>query len=220
MSLSATHFIDRAEAAYIADVSEGDIDHFLAEQILPDSLARTGENASIARLATPFIAFYFRAEQASSVPFRRQVIETIAERIVPVGTQPSETSPSDADLQFGHDNPAQALVDLKAFFNDARARAKLVDHALRCIASEQSILRGLPVFRGTRIPIDSILATLDEGSPFERITDSYPNLTPELIEAARVYWRVRPRRGRTPTLAELNPTWILLSKQTGTLAST
>ncbi|MEX3776570.1 DUF433 domain-containing protein [Pseudomonas sp. MYb118] len=63
------------------------------------------------------------------------------------------------------------------------------------VVSDPEILGGMPVIRGSRLPIENLLATVDEGVPFETIRDDYPFLTPEMIEHARLYQKSHPRRG-------------------------
>ena len=40
------------------------------------------------------------------------------------------------------------------------------------------LVDGTPVFRGTRVPLDVVTASLDNGIPFERVQASYGFLTP------------------------------------------
>lgn len=55
------------------------------------------------------------------------------------------------------------------------------------IESNPEIMRGKPVFRGTRIPVDRILRKLGEGATREELLDGYPRLQPEDIQAALLY---------------------------------
>ncbi|MFV3329904.1 DUF433 domain-containing protein [Pseudomonas sp. NY15437] len=60
------------------------------------------------------------------------------------------------------------------------------------------IMGGVPVFRGTRIPIDMILGSLDAGYSLEEILDDYPQLSAEKIQQARLYRLAHPR-GELPS---------------------
>jgi len=71
-----------------------------------------------------------------------------------------------------------------------------IDAALQAVSVDEEVMGGLPVFRGTRVPIDFVLASVEEGIDFKRLQNSYPFLTVELIEAATIYAQVRPRRPR------------------------
>ena len=46
------------------------------------------------------------------------------------------------------------------------------------------ICGGRPVFRGTRVPMRTVLASLAEGDSFEQILASFPTLTQENLRAA------------------------------------
>jgi len=46
------------------------------------------------------------------------------------------------------------------------------------------ICGGQPVFRGTRVPLRTVLASLAEGDSFEQILASFPTLTQENLRAA------------------------------------
>ncbi|WP_409993946.1 DUF433 domain-containing protein [Roseateles albus] len=74
---------------------------------------------------------------------------------------------------------------------------------------DDETMGGVPVFRGTRVPLDVVTASLDKGIPFERVRASYPFLTPELADAARAYQLAHPRSGLRSSIAEANPDWTI-----------
>lgn len=49
------------------------------------------------------------------------------------------------------------------------------------------VMRGKPVIRGTRIPVEIILRKLSEGATDADLLDAYPRLTQEDIRAALAY---------------------------------
>ena len=63
------------------------------------------------------------------------------------------------------------------------------------------IQRGEPVLRGTRVTVSSIAAITEGGSSIAEILRHYPSLTAEQVEAAGLYAKAHPRRGR-PSLPE------------------
>lgn len=82
----------------------------------------------------------------------------------------------------------------------ARARisegaAKLA-RAKRNIVSDSAVLGGEPVFRGTRVPVYDIAASVRKGIPEERIRAAYTVLGEEAIEQALLYAEAFPPRGR------------------------
>jgi len=55
------------------------------------------------------------------------------------------------------------------------------------IEMNPNILGGKPVFKGTRLKVETVLRELTHGTPHAQIMKSYPNATPELIKAALFY---------------------------------
>lgn len=60
------------------------------------------------------------------------------------------------------------------------------------IQVDPGVMGGVPVFAGTRVPIDIVLASLDKGISLERVAAAYPCVTPESVQAARAYKRLKP----------------------------
>ena len=67
------------------------------------------------------------------------------------------------------------------------------------------VMGGLPVFAGTRLPIDMATTSLDKGLSMERVVDPYPFATPRPVEAVKVYLLVHPRRVRRRSLVWCAP---------------
>jgi uncharacterized protein (DUF433 family) len=90
---------------------------------------------------------------------------------------------------------------------------KAIERAQELITVDPEILGGTPVFAGTRVPVDTIMASLKKGIDRKRIFGSYPFLTDEHLEAARVYSEGCPRRGR-PTKSSAAPSsWKIKSSR-------
>lgn len=93
------------------------------------------------------------------------------------------------------------------------AQAKEIAQALQVVSTAEEVMGGLPVFRGTRVPIDIVLGSLEEGTPFSDLQDSYPFLTEELIATAKIYARLYPQRARPRSIAEVHPDWKVKTKK-------
>ncbi len=61
------------------------------------------------------------------------------------------------------------------------------------VTADPEILRGTPVFTGTRVPITNVLASLDKGIGLERLKEAYPLLTPAHVRAARWHTSEHPQ---------------------------
>jgi uncharacterized protein (DUF433 family) len=64
------------------------------------------------------------------------------------------------------------------------------------VVSDPEIMRGTPVFKGTRIPVDLVADMLAQGATAKEILEGYPTLSKEKIAVAPLYMRAVPRRGR------------------------
>jgi uncharacterized protein (DUF433 family) len=201
-----TEFVTVPEAAFIAEVEDRAVNRAIDEKILPDELIDGRDGRRIAELGAGLFRFYVEAEHDLSAQLRRRVIRTIFENAAK-RFRTAAVSFEDEEFLAASDvfkvvaNEVVAL-DLRPILRKAVTRARRVRAAADAITSNDAVVGGQPVFRGTRIPIDAVLASLDAGIPVERVQHAYPSVTSEMVESARIYAAVRPRRGRPPSLAE------------------
>jgi uncharacterized protein (DUF433 family) len=52
------------------------------------------------------------------------------------------------------------------------------------IVSDPEILGGVPVFRGTRVPVDTLIDYLEAGDPLDEFLDNFPSVTRSAAVAA------------------------------------
>jgi uncharacterized protein (DUF433 family) len=57
------------------------------------------------------------------------------------------------------------------------------------VTSNPEIMRGTPVFKGTRIPVDLVADMLAQGATAAEILEGYPTLSEEMISLAPLYGR-------------------------------
>ncbi len=55
------------------------------------------------------------------------------------------------------------------------------------ITSDEHILQGKPIIKGTRISVEFILERLADGWSEQEILENYPRLTPEAMKAVYAY---------------------------------
>jgi uncharacterized protein (DUF433 family) len=213
--MSATVFVPSAEAAYIAELTDRDMNRVFDERLVPDQLVRTDSGRRFARLASAFARFYFTTDGIFAAALRRKVLAELTERVVVMGNKDrilalhGALAKSAWVVKVSHGQS----VDVSPFVEEAMLRAKKVDQAEALIETSDEVMDGAPVFKGTRVPLDVVTASLDKGISFERVQASYQFLTPELAEAAKVYQLVHPRRGRRRSIAEAHPDWKLTEKR-------
>ena len=98
---------------------------------------------------------------------------------------------------------AIVLSEGSAILFQVKPARKEVNDGLRRLAeamsmaeSDSEIMRGAPVYRGTRITVQSIADMLSQGATVADILEGYPSLTREKVELAPMYVKAFPRRGR------------------------
>jgi uncharacterized protein (DUF433 family) len=78
----------------------------------------------------------------------------------------------------------------------ARRCLALYDRARQIIVSNPAIMGGMPTIPGTRVTAQSILGRLEGGDSVESVLEDYPYLDRDAVEAAALYAKANPPRGR------------------------
>jgi len=120
-------------------------------------------------------------------------------RILPVGTRREiaasiQRAPKVDLMAIG--SGTALVVECKAARRKVESRLKQLAHIEAMVVSDPEIMRGTPVFKGTRIPVDLVADMLSQGAAPEEILEGYPTLNKERIAIAPLYMRAFPRRGR------------------------
>jgi len=71
-----------------------------------------------------------------------------------------------------------------------------IDEVRSWVIIDPEIRAGEPVVRGTRIPVYMLADLAGQGASREELLEDYLALTPEALDAALLYARIYPRRGR------------------------
>lgn len=93
---------------------------------------------------------------------------------------------------------SEALVvrwseEFAAIVRDAREYA---ERRTQFIEADPQVKGGEPVIRGTRLTARAVLARLDGGDSLSDLATDYPDIDPVAFEAAALYARTHPLRGR------------------------
>lgn len=151
--------------------------------ILPRS-ARSG--GSVRRLLTKEHLIYLQLEAEGlrllPVGTRREIAESI------------RRSPKVNMMALG--NGTVLFVECKAARFKVEGQLKQLAHIEKMVVSDPEIMRGTPVFKGTRVPVDLVADMLEQGTTAAEILEGYPTLSREKIAIAPLYMRAFPRRGR------------------------
>jgi uncharacterized protein (DUF433 family) len=88
------------------------------------------------------------------------------------------------------------LIQCKSARKEVDAGLRRLAVATRMVESDPEIMRGTPVYRGTRIPVRAVADMLSQGATAAEILEGYPALSREQVELAPMYVTAFPRRGR------------------------
>ncbi|PYU75289.1 MAG: hypothetical protein DMG49_03350 [Acidobacteria bacterium] len=88
------------------------------------------------------------------------------------------------------------IVQVKAVRLELEQDLKKLERAVDMIVSDPEIMRGTPVYRGTRIPVELIADMLSQGANPKEILEGYPTLDRDKVELAPFYVQAFRRRGR------------------------
>jgi uncharacterized protein (DUF433 family) len=120
-------------------------------------------------------------------------------RLLPVGTRREiaesiQRSPKTEKLYVA--NGTALLIEIGSARRKVESELKLFKRIEAMVASDLEIMRGTPVFKGTRIPVDLVADMLAQGATIREILEGYPALNEEKIAAAPLYMCAFPQRGR------------------------
>ena len=172
-----------AEAAVVAGVSMRDVHRVIDEHILPESLYDIQGARSFRSDACVFIAFYFEAADRLTSDERQRAIALA-----------SRHSPGEKSTKIVHDG--FLTIDFAPFWTSVDKRLQRLNAARAQVSRDDRTLGGMPVIRGTRVPVYDVAASVAAGYPIERILSAYPSLNREQVELAALFAEANPPRGR------------------------
>ena len=204
--MPSTLFIPTAEAAFIAGLTDRQMNRVVDEHLVPDALfEQRGSSRLFTRLGAGFAKFYFATEDLLIAGARRQVLDELAARVDLLPAKNQILTLKQLCSMSWKVERRFVEIDVLPFIQEASHRANEVDQAQALVTADSEVMGGVPVFAGTRVPVDVVLGSLTAGIPLDRLKASYPFLTEAHIQSAKVYVEVHPRRGRPRRMADLNP---------------
>jgi uncharacterized protein (DUF433 family) len=173
-----------AQASAVANLPLRAVHKLIERRLIRPRLLRTGR--SIQRMLTREQLLYLRLE-ANGV------------RLLPIAARRSiakkiESSP-EIDIVRLTEGSA-LIIQVKSVRLELDQDLKRLQRAKNMIVSDPGIMRGSPVYRGTRIPVELIADMLSQGATPEEIVEGYPALDKQKVELAPLYVQAFPRRGR------------------------
>lgn len=178
-----THLNERIltvpEAAYLTGTNERAVNHEIDAKIMRAESSKEGRGVSRADLV--YLGAVRDIRDQISPKLRREIREAVG----------SAVNASEAVAKVG-----SLEVPVAAIEGAILANLETLERARRdYIESRPELLAGEPVLRGTRIAARLIADLLKQGTSPDLIAEEY-DLTPEQVQAASIFDRVTPKRGR------------------------
>jgi uncharacterized protein (DUF433 family) len=190
MALANSEVLTPTEAAVVSSVEVRDVNRAIDEKILPENLYKVGSDRSrrLSVNACVFISFYFGSATQLMSEERLRTIRAASKRL---GREP--VTELERKWVIHQDFLS---IDLAPFLRRVLDRMGKLTEARSIVIEDPDILGGMPVVKGTRIPVYDVAASVATGFPKKRILSAYPGLTEEALELALLYAEANPQRGR------------------------
>ena len=176
-----------AQAAALANLPLPAVHKLIERRLIRPRRRRTGR--SIQRMLSREQVLYLRLEAEGVRLLPLSARRAIAKKI--------EATP---EIDFLVLTEGSALVfEVKPVRLGLDQELKKLKRAEEMVISDPEIMGGVPLYRGTRIPVELIAEMLRQGANAEEILEGYPALDREKVELAALYVQAFPRRGRPPS---------------------
>ena len=173
-----------AQAAAVTGLPLAAVHKAIDSRLIRPRTARSG--GTVRRLLTKeqLIFLQLEAEGLRLLPVRtrREIAESI------------ERSPKTEKLRVA--NGTAFVIEIGSARRRIESHLKQLGRIEAMVVSDPEIMRGTPVFKGTRIPVDLVADMLAQGATADEILEGYSTLNKEKIAIAPLYMRAFPRRGR------------------------
>nr|WP_100550019.1 MULTISPECIES: DUF433 domain-containing protein [unclassified Pseudomonas] len=219
------------EVAYVSSATEAEVNRLVDEDLLPEVFLKTKTRREYDLLGTALTVCINRLTKniltkAARRVALRQWAESDYEKVWYIAQNGRKEAASSEHfvlalwpqgynpkgLKVVDDQEVKVVVDLTSEIKKVLLRFRSLHEAANVVISDPNVMGGMPVFKGTRLPVETVLASIDAGEPFATLKEGYPFLTEEMIDLARVYLDTHPRRGRPRKTTE-RPGWTKLKSE-------
>lgn len=171
-----------SEAAVVANVDVRDVNRMIDEDILPKELVEVKDGRRLDTHACFYVSFYVHSAATLTAETRTNVIKSL-------WSQHRWEQPREFKIQY-------LTLNFDALLSEHLARHAKLAAAREAIVTDDEVLGGEPVFKGTRIPVRDVAASIKKAIPKERILAAYPALKEPMLELAVIWADANPARGR------------------------
>jgi uncharacterized protein (DUF433 family) len=194
------------EAAVVSRVALRDVNRVIDEGILPGEFFTNDDGRYVLAAACTLISFYFESANALTSEERLFAIGVTVPRLRRSFALPALLK---EDWTVRHEF---LTIDLTPFVKGVFERLGRLIAARALVESSPDILGGMPVIRGTRVPVYDVAASVSADIPIASILEDYPSLDREKVELAALYAEANPPRGRPRAGGELPKGAVLISE--------
>ena len=173
-----------AQASAVANLPLRTVHKLIERRLIRPRLRRIGR--SLQRLLTREQLLYLRLEAKGVRLLPIAARRSIAKKI--------EKTPEIDAMCLAEDSAL--VIEVKSTRRELEQDLKKLRRAEKMIVSDPDVMRGSPVYRGTRIPVHLVADMLSQGATPEEIVEGYPSLDKERVTLAPLYVQAFPRRGR------------------------
>jgi uncharacterized protein (DUF433 family) len=175
-----------SEAAIAAGVTVAEINRAIDRKILPSKLYSTATSRTVRKDACLWIAFYFETADCLTSAARLKAIRD------GFGRCKSWTELRNCRVEESR----TVQVFFSRIWDDVDGRLNQLKKAQEMVVEDPEIMSGIPVVKGTRIPVYDVASLVDAGTPTAELLELYPRLKKEQFELASLYAKANPQRGR------------------------
>ena len=173
-----------AQAAAVTGLPLAAVHKAIDSRLIRPQIVRSG--AAVRRLLTKEHLIFLQLETEGlrllPVETRREIVQSI------------QRAPKIEELSVA--NGTALRIEIGPARRKVENQLKQLAHIEQMVVSDPDIMRGAPVYKGTRIPVDLVADMLAQGATTDEILEGYPTLNKEKIAIAPLYMRAYPRRGR------------------------
>ena len=193
--LSDENTLTVAEVAVAADVSHRYVGQVIEEHVMPDELFMASGKRRFLPSAAAFVALNRRASGILTREARHDAFEKLLRRhhdefIDPTGWRGWHLLLRDETVELD-----MIALRVAAVFEEVAARLDKMQEAKAEVVSDPEILSGTPVIAGTRVPAYDVAASVDAGTPLDRLCKGF-GIDERQIGLAHIWAKANPPMGR------------------------
>jgi uncharacterized protein (DUF433 family) len=190
MALQETWLTPR-EVAAVADAPKKIVDKAIEDRVLKlrgtKQRSRARQVRQLGPEAVPYAAFVAQNDLKLTTSMKKDLVQKLQDFL-----SKENASAKSCILPISKD----VSVDFSEILKVSRERLRLYRGWNKWIVSDENILGGTPVLKGTRITVYSLLGRVEHGDSVDDILDDNPDLSRDAVEAGVLYARANPLVGR------------------------